>query len=348
MGKRYALLVANFEYDNIKDLIAPKYDAIKLEEILKNSEYGDFECFSLINKNSSEVQEFIEEFYDNKKQDDVLLLYYSGHGVRDKKRNLYLTFKSTSEGDIVKKAIKMREINELIDSCQAKSHIIILDCCYSGAAEIGSKDTNRKYENIDIEELDKFIGGEGRVILTSSSKSEKSYENDNISYYTEAIIKGIETGDADIDRDGKITVDELHKYVCKELKESNPKQKPRIKSDQHDSIVISKAKKQEKETNSSKSTEKEKITILFLPSSPSDKSRNRFEKEYREIEENISKSINRKRLNLVSKWAVRKKDLIQAVNECKPNIIHISGSNEDEDITFEDNNGKYTKGLNQL
>ena len=44
MGKRYALIIANFEYDNIKDLKAPKYDAEKLEEVLSNPELGDFEC----------------------------------------------------------------------------------------------------------------------------------------------------------------------------------------------------------------------------------------------------------------------------------------------------------------
>ncbi|MEN8906137.1 MAG: SUMF1/EgtB/PvdO family nonheme iron enzyme [Clostridiales bacterium] len=348
MCRRYALIIANFKYDNIKDLTAPEYDSEKLEKVLRDEELGNFECVSLINKSSSEVLEEIEEFYDGKKQDDVLLLYYSGHGIKDKKRNLHLTFKKTSEGDIVKRAIRIEDINKVINLCQAKSHIIILDCCYSGAAEMGSKDGKRKYEKIEMDEISNFIGGEGRVILTSSSQSEKSYENDNISYYTEAIIKGIETGEADRDNDGKITVDELHKYVCDELKLSKPEQKPRIKSDQHDSIVISKAKKKiSKEEKTKEVTDKDdkadKITILFLPSNPSEESKGRFEKEYREIEENINKSTNRDRLKLISKWAVRKKDLIQAINEHKPNIIHISGFGDSEEIVFEDETGKYSK-----
>lgn len=74
MGNRYALIIVNFEYDNIPDLKAPEYDAKKLEEILSNPELGDFECTTLINKSSSEVLEEIEDFYDGKKQDNVLLL----------------------------------------------------------------------------------------------------------------------------------------------------------------------------------------------------------------------------------------------------------------------------------
>ena len=97
MGKRYALIIANFEYDNIKDLKAPKYDAEKLEEVLSNPELGDFECELLINKASSEVLEAIEEFYDGRENDDVLLiLFWSWY--KGQERNLYLIFKKTAEG----------------------------------------------------------------------------------------------------------------------------------------------------------------------------------------------------------------------------------------------------------
>jgi len=114
MGNRYALIIANFEYDNIPKLKAPKYDAEKLKEVLENPELGGFECKLLLDRYSSDVMDEIEEFYDRKKIDDTLLLYYSGHGMRDKKRNLHLTFKKTIEGDLIKKAIEISEINKKI------------------------------------------------------------------------------------------------------------------------------------------------------------------------------------------------------------------------------------------
>ncbi len=42
------------------------------------------------------VREKIDEFLDLKKPDDLLLLYFSGHGVRDEMGSLYLALKNTS------------------------------------------------------------------------------------------------------------------------------------------------------------------------------------------------------------------------------------------------------------
>ena len=147
---------------------------------------------------------------------------------------------------------------------------------------------------------------------------------------------------------GFISVDEIHDYICDNLGKEKPEQEPWKNIKTHKTLYISKAKtkdeiKVEDKEEKSKVAKKDKITILFLPSNPSDESKGRFGKEYREIEENIKRSSNRDKLKLVSRWAVRKKDLIEAINEHKPNIIHISGSGKSKDIVFEDEMGEYSK-----
>jgi hypothetical protein len=82
------------------------------------------------------------------------------------------------------------------------------------------------------------------------------------------------------------------------------------------------------------------ITILFFASNPFGTDWLRLDKECREIEENLKKSKHRGQFKFVSKWAVKKSDLLQAINECDPNIIHFSGHGEESEIILEGDDGK--------
>ena len=74
------------------------------------------------------------------------------------------------------------------------------------------------------------LGGEGRVVLTSSTSTQYSFEQQGaeLSVYTRYLIEGIETGAADRDNDGVISVDELHEYAKQKVQEAAPAMKPKI------------------------------------------------------------------------------------------------------------------------
>ena len=67
------------------------------------------------------------------------------------------------------------------------------------------------------------------------------------------------------------------------------------------------------------------ITILFLASNPNDTDTLRLDQEARDIQEKIRTAKYRDNINFVSRWAVRVDDILQAVNEENPTIIHFSG-----------------------
>ena len=67
------------------------------------------------------------------------------------------------------------------------------------------------------------------------------------------------------------------------------------------------------------------ITILFLASNPTDTDVLRLDEEARAIQEKIRLSEYRDTLNFQTRWAVRTGDLLQAINETNPTIIHFSG-----------------------
>lgn len=85
----------------------------------------------------------------------------------------------------------------------------------------------------------------------------------------------------------------------------------------------------------------EKITILFLAANPLDQQQLRLDEEVRLIAEMIRKSEHRESLDLRSCWAVRAADLLQAINEHKPTIVHFSGHGSPSDeIVFQDDAGR--------
>lgn len=65
--------------------------------------------------------------------DDLILLYYSGHGLQDEYDHLYLCAHDTRSNLLLSTAISDAEINSVMRSSAAKTFVVILDCCYSGA-----------------------------------------------------------------------------------------------------------------------------------------------------------------------------------------------------------------------
>ncbi|MDP9176943.1 MAG: CHAT domain-containing protein [Gemmatimonadota bacterium] len=85
----------------------------------------------------------------------------------------------------------------------------------------------------------------------------------------------------------------------------------------------------------------ERITVLFLAANPLDQPQLRLDEEVRAIGEMIRKSEHRDVVKLESRWAVRPLDVLQAINECQPRIVHFSGHGSDQDeIVFQDKSGQ--------
>jgi hypothetical protein len=69
-------------------------------------------------------------------------------------------------------------------------------------------------------------------------------------------------------------------------------------------------------------------TILFLASNPDATDRLALDEEVRAIEAKIRAADHRDSLALKTRWAVRADDLLQALNEDRPTVVHFSGHGE--------------------
>lgn len=87
----------------------------------------------------------------------------------------------------------------------------------------------------------------------------------------------------------------------------------------------------------------EKITVVFFAADPGSDKSNRLllDEEARLIGEKIRASAHRDVLEFHTRWAVRPMDVLQAMNELKPTIVHFSGHGTSADtLVLQDDQGK--------
>ena len=230
-GSSFALVVASdrFEDPALRQLRGPAQEAQSLAETLADPLIGGFQVRTLINKAAHVVTEEIETFFTDRARDDLLLLYVSCHGIKDDNGRLYFATTSTKLSRLAATGVSSVFVNEQMDQSRSRKIVLFLDCCYSGAFARGM--VPRSAGTIDIQER---FDGRGRAIITASTAMEYAFETDGQvvsgsgvpSLFTRAVLDGLRTGDADLDGDGRVSVDELYDYVFRIVREATPDQTP--------------------------------------------------------------------------------------------------------------------------
>lgn len=253
-GQRRALLIATGAYvdDGLARLRAPEGDVEALGRVLADATIGRFEVNRLVDRPTEEIKQEIDGFFHDNARDDVLLLYMSGHGVLSPDRKLYFATASTRLKRLRSTAIESSFVNDVMQQSRARSVVLVLDCCHSGAFAQGQRPKSTMA--VDVEH--RFKGGRGRVTLTASTELEYAFEEDEAhsdpsrlgartagSIFTGCLVKGLETGEADINEDGVISVDELYDYISAELQERSPNQTPGMGGDKRGDILIARSRR---------------------------------------------------------------------------------------------------------
>ena len=226
MAKKTALLIGVSEYgESIPPLSSPLHDVTAMERVLKNPNLGNFtQIEKLLNPNSEAMRIAIFNLFKNAEKEDLLLLFFSGHGMINDDNHLYLATSNTAKDNFEATAVDANFIQTQSKNCYSKRQILILDACYSGAFANG---WHTKSIGVDIKTQ---LGAEGRVVMTSSGATQTSFtqEGATLSLYTQYLVEGIETGAADNDSDGKIHIQELHAYAKAKVQAVKPNMKPDI------------------------------------------------------------------------------------------------------------------------
>jgi uncharacterized caspase-like protein len=244
---KVALLIGVSEYGpGLNALSTAVKDIEAMQRVLNDPELGGFDMVKkLPNPDPQTMQYEIETFFSGTTKDDLVLLFFSGHGIKDERGRLFfatpITCKNNKGDLILSTAVPASFVHDIMNNCRCKRQAIILDCCFSGAFDPALQ--SKSDPSVDL--LNE-LGTEGRVVLTSSSSTEYSFAEAEavLSIYTRYLVEGIETGAGDRNEDGFVSVLELHEYATSKVQETAPKMTPKIITlkDKGFDIVLSKAR----------------------------------------------------------------------------------------------------------
>ncbi|MGV9832902.1 caspase, EACC1-associated type [Nocardia niigatensis] len=134
---------------------------------------------------------------------DVLLVYFTGHGVVDRRGRLYLALSGTSRDEPEWSSVPFTTLRDELASSPARARILILDCCFSGRAfEAMGTSSSLVDGQIDIQ---------GTYTITSSARNEPSVapEGHRHTAFTAALLStATHTG---------LTLDQLYRKVDQAL-----------------------------------------------------------------------------------------------------------------------------------
>jgi Caspase domain len=213
---RAALVVAAYEFDDprFQELRSPARDVDALADVLADPAIGGFTVQSVVNQPNGVVQRELERFFSTRRPDDLLLVYFSCHGVKDSTGRLYFATTNTAFDLLRSTGVSASFVSEQMELTRSKRIVLLLDCCYSGAFLKGFQ--ARGDESVSVSQLE----GRGRAVITASRSTEYAFEADELtaanaqpSVFTGAVVEGLATGAADRNGDGVVTVDELYDFV---------------------------------------------------------------------------------------------------------------------------------------
>ncbi|MFH2141693.1 MAG: caspase family protein [Bacteroidota bacterium] len=173
----------------------------------------------------------VKEIQSNCKQGDVFVLYYAGHGsmsvVNDGESSVFylIPYELTNlyNDEILKKnGISAGELQNISKEIKAQKQLFILDACQSG----GAVNVLANRGAVEEKAMAILARSTGTYFLTASGSEQLAGEFASLGHgvFTFAILQGL-SGQADANKDGKISIKELSLYVENKVPELSEKYK---------------------------------------------------------------------------------------------------------------------------
>jgi uncharacterized caspase-like protein len=215
-GNRWAVLVGVNRYLDaayptlqvcVKDveatynqLIAGGFDAARIHLLTDNTE-------TLPTR--AEILTSLEQAAAAAQRDDLILFYYSGHGDVSKDTS-YLVGQDGKMAALKRTAVALADLVEILQESEARTKVIILDACHSGANFEGKGPKTMPPDFIERV----FEQAKGQVILASCEQGQFSYEwqAQERSVFTHFLLEALQGG-ADLDEKGFVTVQDVNRHV---------------------------------------------------------------------------------------------------------------------------------------
>ncbi|BCJ39937.1 hypothetical protein GCM10010168_27960 [Actinoplanes ianthinogenes] len=203
-----ALLVCNSLYEadttTFPPLNSPATDGASLRDALRDPAAGLFESVELLlDRKRQDLAETANRFFAGADADDVLLFYFSGHGL-SRNQHFYLCTRDT-DPQFVATALSGHDLAYYVEESVARYKILILDCCHSGA-----------FKSPVAGAIAEQFSGAGRFVITATTASGLARDGAHPSLtspFTRALVHGLRDGAVDADQDGFVDLDDLYAHL---------------------------------------------------------------------------------------------------------------------------------------
>ncbi|WP_248724763.1 caspase family protein [Seonamhaeicola sp. ML3] len=227
-----------------------KKDAIDVGSYFQSlsDKYATVNNIKILNENATTENILkVKDTLENTKPNDIVIVFFAGHGVLDKHFDYYLATHDMNFDAPDLKGLAYEDLESLLDGIPARKKILLLDACHSGeidkdnteftsttnnngnikVAYRGSKAKSTKKANVGLKnsfELMKLLfadlrKGTGAMVISSASGVEFAYEGDKWQngVFTYALLEGLRSEKSDINGDGVISISEIKDYVGNEV-----------------------------------------------------------------------------------------------------------------------------------
>jgi hypothetical protein len=226
-SRRVALLIGIGDYLRADKLVPwTSNDVKRLEQTLQNR--GGYEVYTIIDSARGDealtrgtstaenrlIQSKIARCLGGVGPTDSLLVFFTGHGFRDAKGNLYLAALDCDPANPVSGGVPISWLRDQIKLCSAQFKLLVIDACYAGSEKgpqtsgVTAKELGTPFE--DLRDV---------VTLASSQENEKSsiWNEKGQSLFSYWLNQGLQ-GHANKDDELGVSVDELYDYVASNVK----------------------------------------------------------------------------------------------------------------------------------
>jgi hypothetical protein len=225
---KVALLIGVSDYGpGFAPLPGVRRDLEAIQQVLEDAAIAGFtQVQTLLNPNRQEMAEAIESLFLDRQPDDLVLLYFSGHGLVNEASEVSLTT-GISRRDARRRVVRATTIPanflyEVMQDGPATQQIVILDCSLS---EVTPK---QQADEVGYKTVQWLLEGTGKTALIASASTQyfSGQKGADLSAYTFYLFEGLATGAADLNDDGAISVYELHQYAKYRVGTATPAMNP--------------------------------------------------------------------------------------------------------------------------
>jgi hypothetical protein len=253
-AKRYAIIVGvtTYEDDQIASLQYTKNDAIRMADLLIQK--GGFDrqrVYLLVNgireddrlpvdamsPTRGELLHRIKYAADSAEKEDLILLFFAGHGTEVSK-NPYLLTSDTKMDVLQHTAVKVTDVNDLLEQSKARCVLRIFDACRSPFGEARGL-TGRMTDGLQTAMMKTATGW---ASFSSCSSGEIAHESGELEHgiFTYYLCEGLE-GKAASDS-GEVSFERLVDYVKTSVgnwsDEQSQSQTPHVQSDLSGQLIL--------------------------------------------------------------------------------------------------------------